>query len=106
MKKYSEAFVGFDTAKKKHAVAVADGGRDGEVRYLGEIDSSPATIEKVIGKLAAALREAACLLRSRSDGVWAVPPGQALWVTTAPLSRHRLSQGSPASGSRPTGVTR
>lgn len=52
MKKYSEAFVGFDTAKKKHAVAVADGGRDGEVRYLGEIDSSAATIEKVIGKLA------------------------------------------------------
>ena len=52
MKKYSEAFVGFDTAKKKHAVAIADGGRKGEVRYLGEIDSSPATVEKVIGKLA------------------------------------------------------
>ncbi len=52
MKKYSEAFVGFDTAKKKHAVAIADGGRDGEVRYLGEVDSSPGTIEKVIGKLA------------------------------------------------------
>jgi len=52
MKKYSEAFVGFDTAKKKHAVAVADVGRDGEIRYLGEIDSSPATVEKVICKLA------------------------------------------------------
>jgi len=52
MKKYSEAFVGFDTKKKKHAVAIADGGRDGEVRYVGEIDSSPATVEKVIGKLA------------------------------------------------------
>ncbi len=37
MKKYSEAFIGFDT---------------GEIRYLGEIDSSPATVEKVIGKLA------------------------------------------------------
>ena len=32
MKKYSEAFVGFDSAKKKHAVAIADGGRGGEVR--------------------------------------------------------------------------
>ena len=52
MKKYSEAFVGFDTAKKKHAVAIADVGRDGEIRYLGEIDSSPAAIERVIGKLA------------------------------------------------------
>jgi len=53
MKKYSEAFVGFDTAKKKHALAVADDGRDGEVRYLGEIDSSPATVEKALVKLAA-----------------------------------------------------
>jgi transposase len=52
MKKYSEAFVGFDTAKKKHAGAIADVGREGEIRYLGEIDSSPATVERVIGKLA------------------------------------------------------
>ena len=52
MKKYSEAFVGFDTAKKRHAVAVADVGRDGEIRYFGEIDSSPAAIEKLLGKLA------------------------------------------------------
>jgi transposase len=52
MKKYSEAFIGFDTAKKKHAVAVAEDGRNGEIRYLGEINSSPATVEKVIGKLA------------------------------------------------------
>ena len=52
MKKYSEAFVGVDTAKKKHAVAIADVGRDGEIRYFGEIDSSPATVQKLIGKLA------------------------------------------------------
>jgi transposase len=52
MKKYSEAFVGLDTAKKKHALAVADGGRNGEVRYVGELDSSPATVEKAISKLA------------------------------------------------------
>jgi transposase len=53
MKKYSGIFVGFDTAKKKHAVAIAEGGRSGEIRYLGEIDSSPVTVEKVLGKLAA-----------------------------------------------------
>lgn len=52
MKKYSEAFVGFDTAKWKHAVAIAEGGRSGEVRYVGEIDSSAAAVEKLIGKLA------------------------------------------------------
>ena len=52
MKKYSEVFVGFDTAKKRHAVAIADVGRDGEMRYVGEIDSSPAAIERLLGKLA------------------------------------------------------
>jgi len=52
MKKYSEVFIGFDTAKKKHAVAIADVGRDGEIRYFGEVDSAPAAIEKLIGKLA------------------------------------------------------
>src|SRR5512147_1327911 len=52
MKKYSELFIAFDTAKKKHAVPIADVGREGEIRYLGEIDSSPVTVERVIGKLA------------------------------------------------------
>jgi transposase len=52
MNQYSEAFVGFDSAKKKHAMAIAESGRDGEVRYVGEIDSTPATVERVIGKLA------------------------------------------------------
>ena len=36
MGKYSEVFVAFDVAKKKHAVAIAEGGRTGEVRFLGE----------------------------------------------------------------------
>jgi hypothetical protein len=38
MGEYSEAFVAFDVAKRKHAVAVAEGGRRGEVRFLGEIE--------------------------------------------------------------------
>lgn len=52
MKQYSEAFVGFDTAKNRHAVAIADAGREGEIRYLGEIDSAPAAVERMIRKLA------------------------------------------------------
>ena len=52
MGEYSEAFVAFDVAKKKHAVAIAEGGRRGEVRFLGEIENSPAAIERVIKKLA------------------------------------------------------
>jgi transposase len=46
-----EAFVAFDVAKLKHAVAIAEGGRSGEVRFLGEIENKPATIERVIKKL-------------------------------------------------------
>jgi transposase len=49
---YSEAFVAFDTAKVKHAVAIADGGRGGEVRFVGEVASTPVTVERLIRKLA------------------------------------------------------
>ena len=39
MGKYSEVFVAFDVAKKKHAVAIAEGGRTGEVRFLGDVET-------------------------------------------------------------------
>ena len=48
MGKYKLAFVAFDSAKEKHAVAIADDGRDGEVRYLGEIDNSPDAVRKLV----------------------------------------------------------
>ena len=51
MGEYSEAFVAFDVAKMKHAVAIAEGGRTGEVRFLGEIENRPAAIERTIKKL-------------------------------------------------------
>ena len=53
MGKYSEAFVGFDTSKLRNAVAIADGGRGGEVRFFGEIDNTPAATSKLVRKLAA-----------------------------------------------------
>ena len=52
MGKYSEVFVAFDVAKKKHAVAVAEGGRSGEVRFLGDVENSPLPIERTIKRLA------------------------------------------------------
>lgn len=52
MREHSEAFVAFDVAKMKHAVAVAEGGRGGEVRFLGEIENRPRAIERTIKKLA------------------------------------------------------
>jgi transposase len=52
MAEYSEAFVAFDTSKTKHAVAIAEGGRRGEVRFLGDVASSPARVERLTRKLA------------------------------------------------------
>jgi len=51
MAKHRLAFVAFDSAKEKHAVAIADDGRDGEVRYVGEIANSPDTIKKLVRRL-------------------------------------------------------
>jgi transposase len=50
---HSEAFVAFDTSKLRNAVAIAEGGRDGEVRFLGEIDNSAVATAKLVKKLAA-----------------------------------------------------
>src|SRR5438105_14270644 len=50
---YSEAFVGLDTSKLRNAVAIADGGRTGEVRFFGEIDNTEGATAKLVKKLAA-----------------------------------------------------
>ena len=52
MKDHSEAFVAFDTSKSRNAVAVAEGGRRGEIRFLGEIDNTPEATRKLVRKLA------------------------------------------------------
>ena len=52
MEKHSEVFVASDVAKKKHAVAIAEGGRQGEVRFVGDVENSPLPIEKTIKRLA------------------------------------------------------
>ena len=49
----SEAFIGFDTSKLRHAVAIADNGRTGEVRFYGEIENTEAATAKLVRKLAA-----------------------------------------------------
>lgn len=53
MSDLSEAFVGLDTSKLRNSVAIADAGRNAEVRFLGEIDNTPAAIGKLVRKLAA-----------------------------------------------------
>lgn len=52
MEHHTEAFVALDTAKLRNAVAIADAGRNGEIRYLGEIDNTEAETRKLVAKLA------------------------------------------------------
>ena len=53
MADYKEAFVGIDVAKLKNAIAIAEFGRDGEVRYFGEVEASDASMRRVIQRIAA-----------------------------------------------------
>src|SRR5260370_9626634 len=50
---HNRAFVGIDTSKLRNAVAVAEEGRGGEVRSLGEIDTAEAATRKLVTKLTA-----------------------------------------------------
>ena len=53
MGNHSEAFVAFDTSKLRNAVAIADGGRAGEVRFVGEIENTGPATAKLVRKLSA-----------------------------------------------------
>jgi transposase len=57
MADYNEVFVSIDTSKLRNAVAIAEGGRNGEVRYLGEIENTEAATSKLVKKLAAQHRQ-------------------------------------------------
>jgi transposase len=48
----SKIYVGLDTSKLKISVAVAEAGRDGEVRFIGDIDSAAEAVERLVTKLA------------------------------------------------------
>jgi transposase len=51
MEEDSVVYIGVDVSKAKHAIAIAESGRDGEVRYFGEIEATPAAVERFVGKL-------------------------------------------------------
>ena len=52
MPQRSKVFVGLDTSKLKISVAVAEDGRQGEIRFLGEIDNTPEAVRRLVAKLA------------------------------------------------------
>jgi transposase len=50
---HTEIFVGIDVAKSRNAIAIADGERGGEVRFLGEVDAAPEAMRRVVQRIAA-----------------------------------------------------
>lgn len=52
MGQLTDVFVGLDVAKARHAVAIAEDGRNGEVRYLGEIDTDKESVRRLAARLA------------------------------------------------------
>jgi transposase len=53
MRHYREYFVGIDVAKARNAISVAEDGREGEVRFVGEVDTSEASMRRVVKQIAA-----------------------------------------------------
>jgi transposase len=49
----TDIFVGIDVAKVRNAIAIADGERGGEVRFLGEVDASEENMRRVVKRIAA-----------------------------------------------------
>ena len=49
----TEFFIGIDVAKMRNAVAVADGERGGEIRYLGEVEASEESMRRLVKRIAA-----------------------------------------------------
>src|SRR5690242_6385179 len=52
MQEDGEVYVGLDVSKLKVAVALAEAGRDGEVRFLGEVENTPEGIGRLVARLA------------------------------------------------------
>lgn len=52
MDEHSEVFIGLDTSKLKISVAVADGERNGEVRFFGDISAERSSVASMVSKLA------------------------------------------------------
>jgi transposase len=52
MKQSTTTYVAMDTHKKTISVALADGGRRGETRFIGEIPSRPEAVAKMVDRLA------------------------------------------------------
>ena len=67
---HSEAFIGIDTSKLRNAVAIAEGGCGGEVRFLGEFAATEAAVRKLVAKLTAKYRRLTFCCEAGPTGYW------------------------------------
>jgi transposase len=63
---HNGAFVGIDSSKLRNAIAVAEEGRGGDVRFPGEIDTTEAATRKRPNVIATAIA------RELSAFIWAI----------------------------------
>jgi len=73
---HTEAFVGIDTSKLRNAVAIAEGGRGGEVRYLGEFAATEAAVRKLVAKLSAKYDKLTVCYEAGPTGILALQTAQ------------------------------
>jgi hypothetical protein len=109
MAEHSMAYVAFDTSKLHNAVALAEAGRAGEVRYLGEFENTLAATAKLVCKLAAKHGALSCCYEACPrawpvgwpDRLRAVPADQTAWPR---LHRGGAADPGAAPGIRASGV--
>ncbi len=53
VEQHTEVYAGIDVAKLRNAVTVADGGRGGEVRFIGEVDAGDESMQRIVKRIAA-----------------------------------------------------
>jgi hypothetical protein len=93
----SEVFVGLDVAKARYAVAVSEDGRSGEVRYLGEIDSDPVAVRRMVARLASGMVNCISATRLDRPGMVCIA-NSSRWATNASWSRRRSFPSALATG--------
>ena len=85
---YREAFVGIDVAKLRNAIAIADAGREGEVRFFGEVDASGVNMRRVILRIAGKFDRSISATRQGRRDMGFIGLSVRL-ATSARWSRHR-----------------
>lgn len=104
MEQSTEIFVGIDVSKARNAIAVATEGRNGEVRYVGEVDSSVDSMRRLIKRITAKHRRIFVMKQDRP--AMACTDSSFQWGSLAPWWRLLSFRESRAIGSRPTVATR